>query len=98
MSLPRGTAHRSRRPGRLVLTTALLAAFFPAIAAADDIEDCKNFEKSAGVAIAACGRIIAAGQTVGQELAVVYRNRGNGEFRNNNFDRAIADFDEAIRL
>src|SRR4051794_13453664 len=98
MPLPPGTPPTSRQPSRLVLLTALLVACFPAVAAADDMEDCKNFEKSPDAAIAACSRVVESDQVKGQDLAVVYRTPGNGQHRNGNFDRAIADFDEAIRL
>ena len=50
------------------------------------------------VAIEACTRRIFSGELKGQPLAAAYRMRGTAVARKNEYDRAIADFDEAIRL
>ena len=45
-------------------------------------------------AIAACGRLIASGRY----LAIVYTHRGRHYFEAGDFDRAIADYNKALRL
>jgi tetratricopeptide (TPR) repeat protein len=49
-------------------------------------------------AIAACGRAIASGQFAGTALAPLYNSRGGLLFDQNQFDQAMADLDQAIRL
>ena len=61
-----------------------------------DQETCQRMVGDA--AIEACTRRIRSGEVTGQPLAVAYRNRGIAMMRKSKFDRAIADFDEAIRL
>lgn len=48
--------------------------------------------------IAACARIINSGAESTENLAVAYQNRGNGYNRQRNYQRAMADYNEAIRL
>lgn len=48
--------------------------------------------------IAACTRLLAAGGMSSSSRAIVLYNRGNALSKNDEHDRAIADFDEAIRL
>jgi tetratricopeptide (TPR) repeat protein len=45
-------------------------------------------------AIAACSRLIASGRY----LAIVYTHRGRHYFEAGDFDRAIADYNKALRL
>jgi Trypsin-like peptidase domain/TPR repeat len=49
-------------------------------------------------AIAACTRIIRARSSEGVNLAAAYNNRGNAYGRKSDYDRAIADYSEAIQL
>src|SRR5712671_4537185 len=49
-------------------------------------------------AIAACGRLIAAGTKRGNELARIYLNRCVAWSRMRESDRAMADCNEALRL
>jgi len=65
-------------------------------AAADDAETCRT--ASADAAIAACTRAIDGGKIRGKELAEPYLYRGTAYKGKDDFDRAIADFSEAIRL
>ena len=48
--------------------------------------------------IAACTRAIMSGQLSSRTLSVTYNSRGNAWGINGQYDKAIADFDEAIRL
>jgi predicted aspartyl protease len=48
--------------------------------------------------IAACTRAIASGKLSSKNLGVTYNSRGNAFGINGQYDKAIADFDEAIRL
>jgi tetratricopeptide (TPR) repeat protein len=48
--------------------------------------------------IAACTKAIASGQWKGRNLAWAFGNRGYGHWGKGDLDRAIADYNEAIRL
>ena len=71
-------------------------AGLPTVAAADDADTCAK--QSGDVAIAACSRAIASGQFSGGELAAIYVSRGVEYKNKRGLDRAVADFDQAIRL
>src|SRR5215471_3757640 len=74
-----------------VLLLALQVTCSPAFA--DDADTCA---RAAGdERIAACTRVIAAGRG---NLAWAFNNRGNAYQRKGDNDRAIADYDQAIRL
>ena len=80
------------------IAIALMVAVLPVVhaAAADDWDTCAK--ASGDVAMAACTQAIGSGQYKGHNLAVAYYNRGIEWGAKGNTDRAIADFDEAIRL
>ncbi len=68
---------------------------------ADDAEDC--LKGSGDTAIRACSRIIKSGRAFGkpiskEDLAITYSNRGIAYNNMGNYDRAIADYDTAIKL
>jgi tetratricopeptide (TPR) repeat protein len=48
--------------------------------------------------IAACSRMIASGKLTSRDLAIVHNNRGDALRDKGEYDRAIADFNEAVRL
>jgi tetratricopeptide (TPR) repeat protein len=54
--------------------------------------------KTAADKIAACSRAIDSGELNSRNLPVVYSNRGLAYGNKGEYDRAIADFDQAIRL
>jgi lipoprotein NlpI len=86
--------HGWRTPGAaLILTMAMLST---ERAAADDTQTCAK--ESGDVAIAACSRAIATGRLSGHDLAVIYDNRAVEYQNKGDLDRAIADYNEAIRL
>jgi Tfp pilus assembly protein PilF len=59
---------------------------------------CANGIIPADVAIAACTRRIESGKVQGLAVAATHVSRGAQWARKRDFDRAISDFDEAIRL
>jgi hypothetical protein len=64
---------------RAFLVAALITActlFAPAVAAETDPETCNDYNIRSEVRIAACTRIISAGETTGKDLASAYYNRG----------------------
>jgi len=67
-----------------------------AAAPANDITTCAN--ASGDAAIAACGRAIASRRLKGIDLAQLYYNRGVEYAAKGECKRAIADYNEAIRL
>jgi tetratricopeptide (TPR) repeat protein len=79
----------------LLTASAPFAAVAPAVAG--DGETCANSLRS-DVAIAACTRAIASGQYSTQNVATLYTSRGIAYFATGQHDRAIQDFDQAIRL
>ena len=62
-----------------------------------DEEDCTGAPEIATV-IAACTRLIESGQFVGHDLAVFHFDRGIAHTSKNDFDQALSDYGEAIRL
>jgi tetratricopeptide (TPR) repeat protein len=72
------------------------ASWLTAAAAADDGETCTN--SLSDVAIAACTRAIASGQYTTQSVATLYTTRGIAYGAKGQHDRAIQDFDQAIRI
>jgi lipoprotein NlpI len=65
-------------------------------AAADDAVSCQK--GSDDVAIAACSRLIASGRFSARNLGTLYFNRGIAYKHKGQYDRAIQDYDQAIRL
>lgn len=81
---------------RRALMGLALAAGLSAPALADDRADCRA--AGADTAIAACTRLIGTAGVQGAQLADLHAARGNAYRAHADFDHAIADFDEAIRL
>lgn len=78
----------------LFLIAGALFIVFPA--AADDRATCTN--SSGDVAIAACTRAIVSGQYPNRNVAPLYTSRGLAYWAKGQHDRAIRDFERAIRL
>jgi tetratricopeptide (TPR) repeat protein len=81
--------------------TMIVALFVAAVllarpAAADDPEACHKL--SGDVAITACSRAITSGKYQGHALSTFYYNRGIKHGAKGDKDRAIQDYDQAIRL
>src|SRR6187402_819213 len=86
---------RRRLPTLLVCCVIGLAT---APARADDWSVCKDENAAADAAIEACTRIVKAGKTKGNDLAVTYYNRAISYRQKNDTDAALADYNESIRL
>ena len=88
----------SRGLGALLLFTGLLLAM-PALAATPaDRDECAASADKPDLGDAACSRIIDdAGEPVAERVKA-FENRGRGSFKGKDYDRAIADYGEAIKL
>src|ERR1700688_4313507 len=71
-------------------------AGLPMVAAADEWDSCVKL--SDDLAVAGCSRAIDSHQYTGRSLARVYARRGGAYQAQGDLDRAMADFDQAIRL
>src|SRR5262249_6175665 len=84
---------------RLALCVAavfLAASGGAAAATAEDLEACYKAQRDA--AISACTAAITSKKHQGAELATAHVVRGNAYFSKGDYDAAIRDYDEAIRL
>jgi tetratricopeptide (TPR) repeat protein len=84
-------------PGLLV--TASAVAFLVAIATVrpdGSVDACFNEQGEA--AIAACTHAISSGRFNGEELATIYGNRAIELRQRGEYDKAIADYSEALRI
>ena len=75
---------------------AVTALPFCGPAAADDRDTCKT--ASGDVAIEACSRAIASKKHKGRNLSLLHTNRGVEYGAKDDYDRAIADHDLAIKI
>jgi tetratricopeptide (TPR) repeat protein len=82
--------------GLIACTMVVAFGGWSRVAAADDFTTCAK--ESGDVALAACSRAIASGRYSGRDLAVLYGNRGVEYGNKHDFDRALADFDRAIKI
>jgi tetratricopeptide (TPR) repeat protein/transglutaminase-like putative cysteine protease len=69
-----------------------------ALSSADDQRACLNRNVIADTAIESCGRIISSGELNGYDLAKIYASRGDAWRMKNDYEKAIADYTEVIRL
>src|ERR1700730_3259916 len=84
-------------PRMWFVVVPLLVGWSATPAAAGDRSDCRK-PGGGDETIAACSRMIASNALKGAELASAFSNRGVAYKHKGDFDRAIADYDEAIRL
>mgnify|MGYP002652102718 CR=1 FL=1 len=82
----------------LVSAACIAAAMMPVTHAAADDKDICNSRAADDQAIAACNRLIDSGRYQGRDLVTAYLNRGAKWSMKGDHDRAIADYDEMIRL
>ena len=82
------------------LVVLVLVAWTPAAQAdfSQEIRMCEFGGNHPDIRIIACTRNINSGRFTGQNLAIAFTNRGLAYKRKGLLDRAIADYDEAIRL
>ncbi len=62
------------------------------------LQKCADTFLGLELAIDYCSRAIKSGDLAAESLAIAYYNRAASLSRRKAFDRAIADFDESIRL
>ncbi len=87
--------------GRVLGGAALLLIIGSTAATADEWKTCANLGMSpypTDVAIAACTRQITSNEFKGEELGDLYSNRGFQYYNAGQYNLAIQDFDQAIRL
>ena len=85
------------RSGSVLPAAAGLVLAASVGAFATDREDCATISNP-DQSIAACARVIADDVETAANRAVAYENRGNANYSKKDYDRAIADYNEAIRL
>ncbi len=87
----------TRAPGLAVL---LLVAWTGTVQAdfSEEVRRCDIGGGHPDIRIISCTRNIESGRFTGQNLAVAFTNRGLAHKSKGQWDRAIADYDEAIRL
>jgi tetratricopeptide (TPR) repeat protein len=80
------------------LAGIMISVTVAGMAAADDRSLCDSSNTPADDAVAACSRRLTSGELKGRDIAITYNNRGWGWTKKGDLDRAIADYNEAIRL
>jgi Tfp pilus assembly protein PilF len=80
-----------------ILAIALAGAFAAAPARADENSD-RCFKEEGEAAIAACTRAIQSARFSGETLATLYHNRAIELRQDGDYDRAVADYSQAIRI
>jgi hypothetical protein len=98
--LPPGVTQGSVPKNVAVAETAQAVPPAPAagpVGGASDREDCSESENP-DQKIASCSRVIADDTAKAVSRAQAYRSRGTAYYNKGDFDRAIADFSEAIKL
>lgn len=86
-----------RLPSLLVLLLLAIPTFVSA-QSTPDADFCAGSAGTVDDRIAACTSAITSGRLSAASLAVAFRNRGNAWSAKGDKDRAIADYNEAIRL
>ena len=86
------------RVGPAVRIVLICAAFFGGEAAAQTLNQQRCLDRDPDISITACSAIIEAAQETPENLAVAFNNRGVAYDVKGQPDRAIDDFDEAVRL
>lgn len=82
---------------RKFLIACALLLLAPIAAHADAAADCNRFDKPA-LQLKGCTRFIRSGSLDGNNLSMAYTNRGVALAALGNADKAVADFNEALRL
>jgi tetratricopeptide (TPR) repeat protein len=86
----------------VVIALMMTAPAVPPVAAQtqQQIDWCFNAKRaySPGLRISGCTAVIQSARVAGREPAVAYISRGDAYNTQGNYDQAIADYSEAIRL
>jgi clan AA aspartic protease (TIGR02281 family) len=91
------TGLRRARSGVAVVVPMILLFTCVAVFAASDREDCAGAENP-DQKIASCSRVIADDTESAPNRAQAYSNRGAAYYNKGDFDRAIIDFSEAVKI
>src|SRR6266851_3431288 len=94
----RGNSMAARGSGGLLLCLGLLLAMPVLAARPADRGECAASADKPDVGGAACSRIIDDASEQVAERVKAFKNRGRGSFNGKDYDRAIADYGEAIKL
>src|ERR1700687_2511168 len=85
--------------GLVGLSTMVILPTAPALAQSSKNWKCTgNPDIAWDRQIVGCTNAIKSGRYTGKDLAVVFNNRGNTYLAKGDFDRAVADYEQAIRL
>jgi tetratricopeptide (TPR) repeat protein len=87
-----------RGSGGLFLCVGLLLAMPARAATAADRDECAASADKPDVGRAACSRLIDDASESVAERVEAFKNRGRGSFNRKDYDRAIADYSEAVKL
>ena len=83
----------------ILLLIALIAFGYTSRAQSDDeVDTCTAERSDFDFAIDHCTTAIQSGQLSDQDLAAVFNNRGHAYYNKKDYDRAIEDYAQAIRL
>ena len=90
----------SRLGAALIAAAVLVLGAIPAPARADLDQDKQRCVSAPNpdIRIGGCTRLIQSGRFSNTNLAIAFTNRGNAYERKGQYDRAIRDYTEAIRL
>ena len=87
-----------RTVSKVIAAVILVLLAAPARAApAKDTADCEQMTNPA-LKIAACTKVLQSGKPANDAKAAAYHHRGVGHLLQQNFDRAIVEFNEALKL
>src|SRR5262245_48971337 len=84
--------------GYAALAAAVLSPSAVQAAPSPDTDRRTCYEASGDVAIEACNRAINSRRFSGRDLAIIYNNRGVEWEKKRDYDRALADYNQAIKL
>src|ERR1700680_3645239 len=86
--------------GAALIATTVLSGTLPANAQTQQQLDWCNGKAGAtpDLQISGCTALIESGKYNGKDLAYAFHNRGNAYQSKGQYDRAIQDYDQAIRL
>jgi len=87
-----------RRSIIAVIASAILLLAMPALGASDEDRDNCNQTANHDLRIDGCTRVLNDGKEPPPHQAIAYNLRGGAWLIKRDLDRAIADFDQAIRL
>src|SRR5271169_5590295 len=88
---------RQGLPAIALIATTLLAGSVAAQSRDDNWARCKD-NNNPDLMVDACTALIQSGQETTENLAIAYNSRGNAYTDKGQYDRAVQDYDQAIKL